>query len=341
MSDILKVAEQMNSEVTRLNNERSKLEGMLESARTNYEKAIKAYEVKYGVKLTEDNLQAEYNEVFAKTKGTMMDLQEKIESIKRGDYKKDVDTVEYDLEPDVEPIREKVEEKTKRTRKTKAEKVEKVEIQEPEEISTIVEEVSEVEETPKVEDGPLKLDFGFEGFGDTTSISVPEDEVKVKVEEKPVEKKTRSKKTIDPATLSAAVKASETIKQNPVSFPEMSLEDDEVDIKGIDTSFGTKPESIVEVPIEDVPAFGGFAFTEEKTEKESDTDKVEEAPVFGGFGDFSGFGNLDNSSENKEDTKKEVTDEAPITPEGWGSDFKLDFGNFDDILKSGDIKFGE
>lgn len=336
MSDILKVAEQMNSEVTRLNNERSKLEGMLESARTNYEKAIKAYEVKYGVKLTEENLQAEYNEVFAKTKGTMMDLQEKIESIKRGDYKKDVETVEYDLEPDVEPIREKVEEKTKRSRKAKAEKVEKVEIQEPEEIvaEENVESILEVEETPKVEDGPLKLDFGFEGFGDVTAISVPEE----KVEDKPIEKKAKgSKKTVDPAILSAAVKASENIKQNPVSFPEMSLEDDEVDIKGIDTSFGTKPEGV----IEDAPTFGAFSFTEDSSEKKSDTDEVNDAPVFGGFGDFGGFGNISESSEKKEDIEKEVKDEAPITPEGWGSDIKIDFGNFDDILKSGDIKFGE
>ena len=38
MADIIQIAEQLNSEVTRLNNERSKMEGMLESAKTNYEK---------------------------------------------------------------------------------------------------------------------------------------------------------------------------------------------------------------------------------------------------------------------------------------------------------------
>jgi hypothetical protein len=123
MADIIQIAEKLNSEVTVLNNKRSKMEGMLESAKTNYEKSVKAYEMKYGVKLTEETLQQEFNEVFARTKGAILDLKEKIESIERGDYKKAEEVVEYDLEPDVEPIRAEVKpepEKKKRGRKPKA-----------------------------------------------------------------------------------------------------------------------------------------------------------------------------------------------------------------------------
>ena len=153
--NIIQIAESLNSEVTKLNSERNKLEGYLESAKSNYENAIKAYEEKYGVKLTEKNLQSEYNDVYARTKGSVLDLQEKIDSIKRGDYKKEDNSVEFELEPEVEPIRAEVEKKpAKRGRKPKAEKVAEVEPEEisvePEEISVEPEEIAIEEECSKV-----------------------------------------------------------------------------------------------------------------------------------------------------------------------------------------------
>lgn len=311
MADIIKLAEQLNSDVTRLNNERSKLEGMLESAKTNYEKAVQAYEVKYGVKLTEETLQAEYNEVFARTKGAIIDLQEKIESIKRGDYKKDIEDVEYDLEPDVEPIRAEVKpepEKKKRGRKTKAEKVET-----PVEVAPVVEEtpiedVAEdiddvVEDTPVIPDmgeAPFKMDLSFDGFGDNTTIEIPKEEPK---KEEPVKaKSTKGRKPLTAADISAAVTAAETVKQNPVTMP-TDDEDDEVDLSGMDfgTSFGEKPVKGT-APVEETSDFG-----------------------FGSFGDLGGFGSVPASNPVKEEPKVAPKKEEPV-----GFDFG-GFGGFGDF----------
>lgn len=366
MSDILKIAEQLNSEVTRLNNERSKLEGMLESAKTNYEKAVKAYEVKYGVKLTTENLQSEYNDVFAKTKGSVLDLQEKIESIKRGDYKTN-SAVSYDLEPNVEPIRAKVESK-------KVEKVSEPVLAEPEEI----EDVAVEEVTVEIPKGPLDLDFNFSGFGDTTTVSSPVAEVAPTVAEpvvsepivsEPVVAKETPKakgkgKPLSGADLSAALKAAETIKQTPVTIPGMSVENDEddevpLDNLGFDMSFGSKPAE-VEIPKD--TAFGEFSFGSMVNEPVVDAplvhtpDKKDEPVVdgfgdFGGFGDMSGFGGFgvaettekvvdavvedaipesDNATfgglNTSEPSTKSDVAETPITPEGWGSDAGFNFG---------------
>lgn len=376
MSDILKVAEQLNSEVTRLNNERSKLEGMLESAKTNYEKAVKAYEVKYGVKLTTENLQSEYNDVFAKTKGSVLDLQEKIESIKRGDYKTN-SAVAYDLEPNVEPIRAKVESK-------KVEKASEPVLAEPEEI----EDVAVEDVTVEIPKGPLDLDFNFSGFGDTTTVSSPVAEVAPTVAEpvvsEPVVKETPKKeskskgKPLSGADLSAALKAAETIKQTPVTIPGLTVEDDEddevpIDNLGFDMSFGSKPAE-VEIPKD--TAFGEFSFGSMVDAPVVDAplvhtpvaDKKDEQVVdgfgdFGGFGDvsdFGGFGTEPKTESVVEDaipesanatfgglntsepsTKSDVA-ETPITPDGWGSDAGFNFGaGFDDIFKTENIKFGQ
>lgn len=379
MSDILKIAEQLNSEVTRLNNERSKLEGMLESAKTSYEKAIKVYEVKYGVKLTTENLQSEYNDVFAKTKGSVLDLQEKIESIKRGDYKTN-SAVTYDLEPNVEPIRAKVESSKK------VEKVSEPILAEPEEITPVAEEM-----TVEIPKGPLDFDLGFTGFGDTTTVSSPVADVAPVVAEPTVEKevpkaesgkgKTKGK-PLSGADLSAALKAAETIKQNPISIPEMSVEEDEdevpLDNLGFDTSFGSKP---AEVGVSKDTAFGDFSFGSFSSEpivdaplvhtpaKDAPIVDAQAEPVVDGFGDFSGFGDVSGfggfgveeptkkvveeaipDSENatfgglntSEPSEKTDVAEAPITPDGWGSDAGFNFGTgFDDIFKTENIKFGQ
>ena len=374
MADILKVAEQLNSEVTRYNNERSKLEGMLESAKTNYEKAVKAYELKYGVKLTEDTLQSEYNEVFAKTKGAMLDLQEKIESIKRGDYKKNTNTVEYDLDPNVEPIREAKAAPVEEVIETPKNIVEAEDIDSSNNIKDVTTPVESSE--PKVAEGPLNLNLGFEGFGDTVAVEVPKEEKK-KEATKTTKRGRGSKKTLSGAELSAAVKESEKIVQNPVTFPDAEEDSDEVDLSTLGISqekpFGEKPFGVVDTPVEKKEeefnfgdfsdlGFGGFDNKDKQVEgkpAEVETPKVETPKVetpkvetpkedssfgglgdFGDFGDFNGFDGFNLNTESKED-KKEDKEDAPISPEGWGSDFNFDASSFENILNAGNVKFGQ
>lgn len=358
--NIIQIAEALNADVTRLNSERNKLEGKLESAKSSYENAIKEYEEKYGVKLTEKNLQSEYNEVYARTKGSVLDLQEKIESIKRGDYKKEDNSVEFELEPEVEPIRAEVEKKpAKRGRKPKAEKVVDVE---PEEI-----EVTSDDEIA-IDEGPIKLDFD-------SSASEEVEEVKVEVkEEKPVSKAGR--KSLSAAELAAAAVAeSANVVQNPIQLGDI-VDEDEVDLSGM--SFGEAPKSAtpvkeeapkktkeekIEIPAEptDFGSFGDFssmsfdsfdAGLETSTDEVEDVDDVEdvvddvedvveevsttETKVeettgfgdFGGFGDFSDFGGFGTVEESKPEVKEEVKPEVkedvkPVETNDFG-----DFGGF-------------
>lgn len=356
MADIIKMAEQLNSDVTRLNNERSKLEGMLESAKTNYEKAVQAYEVKYGVKLTEETLQAEYNDVFARTKGAILDLQEKIESIKRGDYKKDVEDVEYDLEPEVEPIRAEVKpepEKKKRGRKPKAEKVEtpvevapvETPVVEAEDIDSSVVDVEDEVVIPDMGETPFKMDLTFDGFGDNTTIEIPKEEPKKeepKKEDKP--KSTRGRKPLTAADLSAAVTAAETVKQTPVTMP-TDDEDDEVDLSGMDlgVSFGEKPAKGV-TPTEekqdfgfgsfgDLGGFGGFGDipTSNPVKEEPKVAPKKEEPVGFDFGGFGGFGGLDNSEDIEDVDDIEDVEDTTDETSGIPSDGGFSFGGLGDL----------
>lgn len=347
MADIIQVAEQLNSEVTRLNNERSKLEGMLESAKTNYEKAVKAYEVKYGVKLTEETLQQEYNTVFAKTKGAILDLQEQIESIKRGDYKNDSEAVEYDLEPDVEPIRAEVKpepEKKKRGRKPKAEQpVVEEKVEAPVEAPV-------VEAEPEIPAGPFTMNTDFGGFG-------VEEQPVVKVEEpkKNTISKKSDRKPLSAADLSAAVAASENIKQTPVTMPVVE-EDDEVDISDLNIGnipFGENPnmsfgsfadlgvEPKKEEPVNNDDSFGGFnfgGFGNVVEEKKEEPQMPNEDVSFGGFGGFGGFADL--GVEPQQEAKSEEPKQAEEL--SWGAGF--DFGNSNDFSGFGGFdgfKFGE
>lgn len=362
MADIIKVAEQLNSEVTRLNNERSKLEGMLESAKTNFEKAVKAYEAKYGVKLTESTLQEEYNRVFAETKGAILDLQEKIESIKRGDYKNNAEPVEYDLEPDVEPIRAVVEPKkepVKRTRKSK-----KTEVEEPvmeikgDDIVSQSEISTPTVETPVVETPVVPT-------VETPTVETPT----VEEPKKNTISKKSGRKPLSGAALSAAIAANETAHQNPVT---LGVEDeDEVDISGMDMSFGAKPakgEAPVSEPTPNFASFGDLGTVEEKKEapvtsepsfgdfggfgdlgtapatKPVEEPKKESEPTvpdvgFGDFGGFGGFGDLGTEPASKpvDEPKKEEKKDAPA---GWG-DFNFgDFSGFGDVLNSDGFNFG-
>ena len=80
MSEIIKIAEQLNKRVAQLNNERSRQLGMQEAAKKQYEKAVEVYESKYGVKLTPENLQQEYNKVY-RIKNNMEVLKQTIEAL--------------------------------------------------------------------------------------------------------------------------------------------------------------------------------------------------------------------------------------------------------------------
>ena len=360
MVDILKIAEQLNQEATKFNNERIKLEGMLESSKVSYDKAVKAYELKYGVKLTEENLQSEYNEVFARTKGSVLDLQEKVESIKRGDYKKEDTGVSFDFEPDVEPIRatqeiveDTVEEntvvdETKVEEEVKAEPEKKKRGRKPK--AAVVAEEPEIitpakkEEEPVIPEGPLNLNLDFSSMGEETVVSSP-----VKEEPKKVEKKN----IVD--DLDALLAEADTVVQNPITAlgVEEEEDDDEVSLDelGIDAPFGTNPDDVSgdsddEVSFGDFGGFGGFGDIEsgEETKVEPKKEETTEGGFgdFAGFGDFSGFGGLEEPEEIKPVAKKEEKkEETPITPEGWGEEVGFNFGGFDDILNSSDIKFGE
>lgn len=352
MPDILAVAEQLNSEVNRLNNERSKLEGKLESAKSNYEKAVKAYEVKYGVKLTEETLQSEYNEVFARTKGAILDLQEKVESIKRGDYKKNDEPVEFELEPDVEPIRgEKVEAKTEKPKRGRKPKAKPAEIENADEIAP----TPSVETTPSVKDsesisipeGPFNFNLGME--------DAPAPQPKVEEPQKVAEVSKGPRKPLSTSDLSALLKESENAVQQPVSFPDAFADDDDdaSDINempfGVNPNMGVEESKPEEVPTEapDSPLdfsnmtfnFGDFpslddAETSSKPVAEpKKTDEIVDLPTFGGF-DMGMFEDIGSSDTKKAEPKKEEKTEGPITPDGWGGEFKFDMGNLDNILNS-------
>lgn len=101
MSEITKIAEQLNQKVSKLNNERSRQLGMQEAAKKQYDKAVEVYETKYGVKLSPENLQQEYNKIYAELKTNMEVLKRTIEGIERGDYK-ETTIPNIDLEPEVE-----------------------------------------------------------------------------------------------------------------------------------------------------------------------------------------------------------------------------------------------
>ena len=364
MADIIAVAEKLNSEVHRLNSERNKLEAKVEISKANYEKAISTYEAKYGVKLTEENLQAEYNEVFAKTKGSVLDLQEKIDSINRGDYKKEDTAIKFDYTPDVEPIRATVEEpEVKEVVETVEETVKEEVKAEPEKkkrgrkpkVTPVVpaeaEDIGPVDAEPIVSDDTLNLNLDFSTMGNETVVSSP-------VAEAP-KKETKKKEIVD--DLDELLAQADTAIQNPVTLGVEPESDDEVplDSLGVDTSFGTNPADTVKDD-SDVVSFGGFGDlagfgdadlgTEDSSETVEDDAEIEDASTdfgdFGGFGGFGGFGDIeettpanDTKAEVKEEVKKEST---PETPDGWGSDVGFNFGvDFDDILNSTEVKFGE
>lgn len=349
MADIVKIAEQLNSDVTRLNNERSKKEGMLESAKTRYENAIREYENKYGVKLTAENLQAEYNKVFAEVKGNVLDLQEQIESIKRGDYKKEDTQVIFDLEPNVEPIRAKVETEIKVDEPDEIpmveDKAEEIAVEEPKPTTKKrgrppKVKVSTEEKEPEIPaSGPLDLNLDFTENTEETVVTGGNFAVEEKVEKK---------KIID--NLDELLAETEVAVQNPIT---LGIEDEDVD-----TSFGTNPKSTDEVAIEGLGDLGGFTglgdFGITDTEEVVEEKPVEDASNedFSGFGDLEGFagfggfgaGAIETQTENIQTQEETPTqDDNSDVLAGWGSDSGFNFNNidFDSIMNGGNVKFGE
>lgn len=336
--NILEIAEKLNSEVTRLNTERSKMEGMLESAKSNYEKAVKAYEMKYGVTLDEKSLQSEYNAVYARTKGAVLDLQEKVESIKRGDYKNNAQTVSFDMEPDVEPIRAEV----------KSDKVI------PSDDSSDVKDVlADAEDITEGSTEPSLSFEGFTGFNEPTveeksaeildDNTAPKVEAKVEVEtpvasEAPKSKRGRPRKNapIDASELKRAMEAMEEKPQTPivVTPPDIGVvddEDDEVSLDGM--NFGQNP-------IGSDFNFGGFGVENVNEDEKSSDTPVEEKPAVEdafGFGDFGGFGDLNIDAPAVGDAPAEEKVSEPI--EEKKEDAEPSFGGFGDLDLSG-IDFG-
>lgn len=343
--NILEIAEKLNSEVTRLNTERSKMEGMLESAKSNYEKAVKAYEMKYGVTIDEKSLQSEYNAVYARTKGAVLDLQEKVESIKRGDYKNNAQTVSFDMEPDVEPIRAEV----------KSDKV--IPSDDSSDVKAVLADAEDITE------GSTEPSLSFEGFtgfnepvveeksaeiSDETAAPKVEVETSVAPEapaapEAPKSKRGRPRKNapIDASELKRAMEAMEEKPQTPivVTPPDIGVvddEDDEVSLDGM--NFGQNPIGN-DFNFGDFGGFGVEGVNED--EKPSDT-PVEEKPAVEdafGFGDFGGFGDLNIDAPAVEDAPAEEKVSEPI--EEKKEDAEPSFGGFGDLDLSGvDFGFG-
>ena len=333
MSNILETAEQLNKSVTTLNMERNKLEGMLESARSNYDSAVKSYKELYGVDLTDENLQAEYNKVYAEVQGAMLDLQEKIESIRRGDYKKDVEEVSFELEPTVEPIREESKVEKKRGRKPKATK--------KDDISTnVLEDAAVVNTDGKAvnnENGGFDLPQGPISFGTMPTMDAPKVETPPAPAVEPTKAQNKSK-VISPEMLNQAVASANSANQHPIS---LGLEsDDEVDLSTLNGGNVAAPT----IAPNNAPTFGGFGdFSSLGVETKKDESTADSAkPTFGDFGGFGGFGGLDDAkpidSVAVEGPKAEKKDgnNADLTQD-WGNFGNLDFGT----LLNSTPKFGE
>ena len=336
--NILEIAEKLNSEVTRLNTERSKMEGMLESAKSNYEKAVKAYEMKYGVTLDEKSLQSEYNAVYARTKGAVLDLQEKVESIKRGDYKNNAQTVSFDMEPDVEPIRAEV----------KSDKV--IPSDDSSDVKDVLADAEDITEGSTEGSTEPSLSFeGFTGFNEPTveeksaeildKTAAPKVEVETPVApEAPKSKRGRPRKNapIDASELKRAMEAMEEKPQTPivVTPPDIGVvddEDDEVSLDGM--NFGQNP-------IGSDFNFGGFGVEDVNEDEKSSDTPVEEKPAVEdafGFGDFGGFGDLNIDVPAEEDSPADGKVSEPI--EEKKEDAEPSFGGFGDLDLSG-IDFG-
>lgn len=78
--------EKLNRVASQKNAERQQLIGKREAAQQSFNQAIKAYEAKYGVTLTAETLQEEYNRVQSETEKSYKALSDMIQKIENGTY---------------------------------------------------------------------------------------------------------------------------------------------------------------------------------------------------------------------------------------------------------------
>lgn len=78
--------EKLNRVASQKNAERQQLIGKREAAQQSFNQAIKAYEAKYGVALTAETLQEEYNRVQSETEKSYKALSDMIQKIENGTY---------------------------------------------------------------------------------------------------------------------------------------------------------------------------------------------------------------------------------------------------------------
>ena len=324
MSEVTKVAEQLNQKVAQLNNERSRQLGMQEAAKKQYDTAIKAYETKYGVKLTPENLQEEYNKAYKELKTNIEVLKRTIEGIENGEYKQ-VTVPNIDLEPNVtiEVPEVKVQPTVVETEIVKEEV-----IQAPEKATVEITPIEEKKEPifggiviPEVEaeEGTEKVEIpSFEGinlvgeveqketpvFGglDFSGFEAPKEEEKVEVK---VEETKKEEPVFGGFDFSAIIDSTPKVE---VQKTEVKAEVQKTEVKAEVKKEAKKPVNTLNIP----------------------TDFVQPAPP-----KFNGVELEDDEfGDNEEET---------FAPEGWGTPkTSTDINkNFADILGSQGIKFGE
>lgn len=89
-NELIKRIEELNKQVAQLHAERQKQLGMLESTKMQFESYVANYEKAYGVKLTAENLEAEYKNLMATCQTAADELEKQINYITSGAYKQAV-----------------------------------------------------------------------------------------------------------------------------------------------------------------------------------------------------------------------------------------------------------
>lgn len=86
MSLDIQQVEGLNRKAQQLNSERQQKIGMQQAAKQAYDRAVYAYEQKYGVKLDDTNLQQEYNSVHTELEKSFTELNTLVTAIENGEY---------------------------------------------------------------------------------------------------------------------------------------------------------------------------------------------------------------------------------------------------------------
>ena len=86
-NELIQRFETLNKQVAQLHAERQKQLGMLESTKMQFESYVANYEKAYGVKLTAENLEAEYKQLMTTCQAAADELEKQINYITSGAYK--------------------------------------------------------------------------------------------------------------------------------------------------------------------------------------------------------------------------------------------------------------